>query len=34
MVESHLTNIFNKLGVDSRVQVARWVANLEALAEA
>jgi predicted ATPase/DNA-binding CsgD family transcriptional regulator len=26
-VESHVTNIFNKLGVDSRVQVARWVAT-------
>ncbi|HYU50719.1 MAG TPA: LuxR C-terminal-related transcriptional regulator [Candidatus Limnocylindria bacterium] len=27
-VESHVTNIFNKLGVDSRVQVARWVATM------
>lgn len=27
-VESHVTNIFNKLGVDSRVQIARWVAAL------
>jgi predicted ATPase/DNA-binding CsgD family transcriptional regulator len=25
-VESHLASIFNKLGVDSRLQVARWVA--------
>jgi non-specific serine/threonine protein kinase len=29
-VESHLATIFSKLGVDSRVQVARWVAQLEA----
>jgi DNA-binding NarL/FixJ family response regulator len=27
-VESHVTNIFNKLGVDSRVQVVRWVTSL------
>ena len=27
-VESHLASIFNKLGVDSRVQVARWFANM------
>ncbi|MFL5671691.1 MAG: LuxR C-terminal-related transcriptional regulator [Chloroflexota bacterium] len=27
-VESHVTNIFNKLGVDSRVQVVRWVATI------
>ena len=27
-VESHVTNIFNKLGVDSRVQVVRWVTAL------
>jgi len=27
-VESHVTNIFNKLGVDSRVQVVRWVTTL------
>jgi non-specific serine/threonine protein kinase len=26
-VESHLTSIFNKLGVDSRLQVARWFAT-------
>ena len=24
-VESHLASIFNKLGVDSRLQVARWI---------
>ena len=29
-VESHVTNIFNKLGVDSRVQVARWVTTIPA----
>ena len=28
-VESHMASIFNKLGLDSRVQVARWVANLD-----
>ncbi len=28
-VESHVTNIFNKLGVDSRVQVVRWVTSLD-----
>jgi non-specific serine/threonine protein kinase len=28
-VESHVASIFNKLGVDSRVQVARWIANLD-----
>jgi DNA-binding CsgD family transcriptional regulator/tetratricopeptide (TPR) repeat protein len=28
-VESHVASIFNKLGVDSRVQVARWVATLD-----
>ena len=33
-VESHVASIFNKLGVDSRVQVARWVASLEDPAEA
>jgi DNA-binding NarL/FixJ family response regulator len=27
-VESHVTNIFNKLGVESRVQVVRWVSAL------
>jgi non-specific serine/threonine protein kinase len=31
-VESHMASIFNKLGVDSRVQVARWIASLEAIA--
>jgi non-specific serine/threonine protein kinase len=31
-VESHLASIFNKLGVDSRLQVARWVASVEAAA--
>ena len=29
-VESHVASIFNKLGVDSRVQVARWVATVAA----
>jgi len=29
-VESHVTNIFNKLGVDSRVQVVRWVTTVAA----
>jgi DNA-binding NarL/FixJ family response regulator len=24
-VESHLASIFNKLGVDNRMQLARWV---------
>jgi non-specific serine/threonine protein kinase len=28
-VESHVASIFNKLGLDSRVQVARWVAALD-----
>ena len=28
-VESHVTNIFNKLGVDLRVQVVRWVTSLD-----
>ena len=27
-VESHVTNIFNKLGVDSRAQVVRWVTSV------
>ena len=30
-VESHVTNIFNKLGVDSRVQVVRWVTTIGAV---
>ena len=33
-VESHVASIFNKLGVDSRVEVARWGASLEDGAEA
>lgn len=33
-VESHVASIFNKLGVDSRVQVTRWVASLADRAEA
>ncbi len=33
-IESHVTNIFNKLGVDSRVQVARWVATRGTMSEA
>ena len=28
-VESHLASIFNKLGVDSRLQVARWFASIQ-----
>ena len=28
-VESHLASIFNKLGVDSRLQVARWFASTQ-----
>jgi predicted ATPase/DNA-binding CsgD family transcriptional regulator len=27
-VETHITNIFNKLGLGSRVQVSRWVAGM------
>jgi DNA-binding CsgD family transcriptional regulator len=27
-VESHVASIFNKIGVGSRVQVARWVRSL------
>ena len=33
-IESHVTNIFNKFGVDSRVQIARWVAASGSMAEA
>ena len=29
-VESHMASIFNKLGVDSRLQVARWFASTQA----
>jgi DNA-binding NarL/FixJ family response regulator len=28
-VESHLASIFNKLGVDTRLQVARWFASTQ-----
>ena len=28
-VESHVASIFNKLGVDTRLQVARWFASIE-----
>jgi predicted ATPase/DNA-binding CsgD family transcriptional regulator len=31
-VESHLASVFNKLGVDSRVQVARWIVSLDVAA--
>jgi non-specific serine/threonine protein kinase len=27
-VETHITNILNKLGLNSRVQLSRWVAEL------
>jgi len=33
-VESHLASIFNKLGVDSRLQVARWFATTHEAAPA
>jgi DNA-binding NarL/FixJ family response regulator len=26
-VETHITNIFNKLGLNSRIQLSRWVAD-------
>jgi non-specific serine/threonine protein kinase len=28
-VESHVASIFNKLGVDTRLQVARWFASMQ-----
>ena len=28
-VESHVASIFNKLGVDTRLQVARWFAGTQ-----
>ena len=28
-VESHMASIFNKLGVDTRLQVARWFASTQ-----
>ena len=31
-VESHVANIFNKLGVDTRLQVARWFASTQVIA--
>ena len=31
-VESHVASVMNKLGVDSRVRVARWVATMEGVA--
>jgi DNA-binding NarL/FixJ family response regulator len=31
-VESHVANIFNKLGVDTRLQVARWFASRQVIA--
>lgn len=29
IVESHLASIFNKHGVDSRLEVARWMASIQ-----
>ena len=26
-VETHITNIFNKLGLNSRIQLSRWMAD-------
>jgi DNA-binding CsgD family transcriptional regulator len=31
-VESHMASIFNKLGVDTRLQVARWFASMQVTA--
>ena len=28
-VETHITNILNKLGLNSRIQLSRWVAQLD-----
>ncbi len=33
-VESHLASIFNKLGVDTRLQVARWFSSRHVIAPA
>ena len=33
-VESHMSSAMNKLAVDSRLRVARWVATVEARGEA
>ena len=27
-VETHITNILNKLGLDSRIQLSRWIADM------
>ncbi len=32
-VESHMASIFNKLGVDTRLQVARWFASTQVVAD-
>jgi len=29
-VETHITNMLNKLGLNSRVQLSRWLAELPA----
>jgi DNA-binding CsgD family transcriptional regulator len=31
-VETHITNILNKLGLSSRVQLSRWMADLNGAA--